>query len=165
MKKFLEKLVLWVAYHFGAEKQMIPSLHTMPADKIVVGRMYEWYGRIVKAVNNPEKVKTVYLIWPNKHMSQQAINLICNNSDKLQMFDTKYRTTDVALGEALKADGSVEISEETTGDPCMMCCMNEKLPCPACDFKTYWIKVAEKKQNCTDQKAWARMMKRRIDRR
>ena len=165
IKKLLERVILWVAHHFGAERQIIPSLHTTPYDKIKEGVMYEWYGRIVKAVRNPMEVKITYLIWPNKGMSQQAIDLICKNTDKMQLFDTMYRTTDTGLGKALKADGSVEISEDIKGTPCHMCCMDNNMPCPICDFRHYWIKVAEYKQYATDQKAYMRMMKKKINKR
>lgn len=167
MKKILERLVLWMANHFRAERQMIPSLHTVPADKAVLGRMYEWYGRVVKAVRNPNEVKTLYYIWPNPNMSQRAKDLIINNIDRLQAFDTMYRTEDAELGEALKNDGSLEVSEEIKNKPCQMCCMEQNhLPCPLpCDFKKYWLQVAKYKQNCTDQEAYMRLMERKINRR
>ena len=163
MKKIIERLILWVAGHFGTEKQMIPSLHNIPYDKRQYGRMYEWYGRIVKAVRNPRNVVVHYSIIPNKDMSQNAVNLLCQNCGRMTVKGEINETTDVGLGEALKADGSLEVSEDIEGKPCQMCCMYMSLPCPQCDFTAYWVKVAEKRQNATDQNAYMRLMKRRIN--
>lgn len=163
MRKLLEKLILWLSCRLGTEAQMIPSLHTMPADKVIAGRMYEWYGRVVKPLKNPNKVETTYYIWPNKDMSTRAVDLICKNSDKLQILERMYRTCDDDLAEELKKDGSVEVTEETTGEPCSMCCMDKYgLPCPSCRYKFYWVQVAKYKQNCTDQDAYMRVMEKKI---
>ena len=163
MRKLLEKLILWLSCRLGTEAQMIPSLHTN-VNKVVVGRMYEWYGRIVKAVANPNEVKTTYVIWPNKDMSTRAVDLICKNSDKLQISDKMYRTNDVALGEKLKQDGTVEVCEETTGVPCELCCMSQYgYPCPSCQYKFYWVQVGKFKQYCTDQNAYMRVMEKKIN--
>ena len=165
IRKILDKVWLWVAHRFGTEKQMMPSLLYVDYKDVRPGRLYEWYGRIVRAVRNPEKVTTTYTIYPSKNMSQRAVELICCNADHLNFCDTHYATTHEPLGEALKQEAGVSVTEETEGKPCEKCCMLVLgLPCPGCDFSVYWEKVAEYKQHCTDQEAWGRAMQRRIER-
>ena len=165
LTKLVYRAWMWIAHHFGAEKQMIPSLHNINAEDVKLGRPYEWYGRIVKAKRNYLKTVTEYTIIPHD-MCQEAVDLICMHTDELVVKDTMYTTTNEYLGEALKKMAGVTVVEETKNLPCRLCCMQEKgLPCPCnCDFKRYWEMVAEYKQYYTDQEAYMRTMQKRINR-
>ena len=162
MKDKLEKLYLWFCHHFRIEKKAIPNLHGIASDAVITGRMYEWWGRIVKPEQNPNDVEISYIIQPDPNASLEAVNLVCNNFDRLTVLDKVYKTYDAKLAEALKQAG-LFVEDMIKGQPCQLCCMSEYgLPCPECDFKRYWKLVATYKQNCTDQEAWNRAMIKRI---
>lgn len=162
MRNKLDSLILWFYHRFGIEKKAIPSLQGLKPEEIKEGKMYEWWGRIVKAVKNPVKVEVTYIIHPDPNASQRAIQLMVEEIDKLEVKDDYYKTSDELLAEELKREG-IFVEDEVKDEPCKDCCMSiEGLPCPECAFRYYWKLVAKYKQNCTDQEAWNRMMIKRI---
>ena len=165
IRTIIDKAWMWVAHHFGVKNQMIPSLHYIDIKDVKCGMLYEWYGRIVKAHKNPQKPIVRYYIYPSKEISQKSVDLICENSDNLIIKERCYETTDKKLGDALKRDTAITVVEDIENKPCDNCCMmQEGYPCPGCTFNIYWEKVAQYKQNCTNQDAWMRAMERMINR-
>ena len=165
----LYKALLWLIGWLRIEEKTIRLLKTVRADEVKEGQLYEHYGRVFVAERNPNELRCKYTIVTSPAMGAVSADLLVRHADELEVEKegerVVYFTRSMHLGEELKKRSDITVMEEWQGMACERCDLgNMCLPCANCDFRHTFRLLSQRRQNATNQEAWMRMMKKRIER-